>query len=420
MRRLLAPGLASLLAFPLSTAAQPPMPLPATVTGRPAPQPLVPVAAVAARTPSIARYANLAALPPETAHAVLGMRTGAEWLARRQLAHGKFLFGVNPALQMPLAGDSDFRQAVAAWAVCQSAAFTADEKLTACGGQAILTLLAQTKDDPTDATCKVPVLAPGSGSPLGFAAVLALAIYDLPTADARLFAGADKLCGFVRKQVQPDGSFANLDGNDPETPAVQGFALQALVKNHRARPDAPRLEVAGRVTAFHRAAFRSKPHAVLAGAVLPGVVDLYLGTNQPDAAAAAFEMADWLCTAQQGKTDAKRLAWAGSFRAGEAEPGFDSAYAARGLAAATQLTRQLPDVTRYAKYRPATVDALAFCRGLQYTADNTAHFAGEFRAQYLIGGVRCGAADGNIRADATALAVVAFVRFLESGADGRE
>ena len=53
-------------------------------------------------------------------------------------------------------------------------------------------------------------------------------------------------------------------------------------------------------------------------------------------------------------------------------------------------------------------------------ADNTTHFTGEFRSQYLIGGVRTGMTDGNIRLDATALSLVAFQRFLESGADGRE
>ena len=41
-------------------------------------------------------------------------------------------------------------------------------------------------------------------------------------------------------------------------------------------------------------------------------------------------------------------------------------------------------------------------------------------AVHEVGGVRIGMTDGNIRSDATALSLVAFQRFLESGADGRE
>src|SRR5579883_3352214 len=198
------------------------------------------------------------------------------------------------------------------------------------------------------------------------------------------------------------------------------LVLQALAAANRVRPDPETGRVLAAGIAYSRAAFKAGPHPVLAGAVIPAAVDLYQQTADKAALAAAFEMADGLCGCQYGKTDVRQLQWAGGFRpapGAASEPGFESAYAARGLAAAVYLTRQLPDVTRYAKYRPALVDALGFVRGVQYTPDNTDHFEGKFRAQYLIGGVHLAPADGTLRVDATAAGVSAYLKFLESGAE---
>lgn len=399
-------GLAGL---PAVAQSPPPALLPPSITGRPAPEPITPVAASVPKQPGVARFQNLQTYPPETASAVLGMRAGAEWLARRQQPQGRFLFGVNPALRTPIDGDRDDRQAVATWAVCQAANFTADEKLTACGGQAILGLLALTSDDRT----------PTGSNPVGFAAAVALSIYSLPTADAKLLTEADKLCGFLGKQVQADGTIAC---DAAEANVAPGLALQALAAGRRVRPDAAKDAVLAKCLAAYRAKFKAAPHATLAGTLLPAAVDFALDTKDAAAAATAFELADWLCGTQYGKADGKHVLWAGAFRTDSlptaAEPGFESAHAARGLAAACQLIRQgVPDLTRYTKYRAATVEALAFTRGLQYTVDNTGHFTADFRGQYLLGGVRTALTDGNIRADATALAGLAFQRFLESGAE---
>ncbi len=403
------------LAVSPTVAQSPPALLPPSITGRPVPEAVTPVAASVPKPPSLSRFQQLQNFPPETTAAVLGMRAGAEWLAKRQQPQGRFLFGVNPALRTPIDGDSDYRQALAAWSVCQAANFTADEKLTACGAQAALGLLALTKDE---AECRTPMLSPKGGNPVGFAAALALAIYSLPTADAKLFAEAEKLCGYIRKQVQADGTISC--GSDENV--YPGLALQALAASRRVRPDAAKDGVLAKCLAAYRAKFKAAPHATLAGTVIPAAVEFCLETKDTNAAATAFEMADWLCATQHGKADSQHVLWAGAFRtdnsASPTEPGFESAHAARGLAAACQLIRQgVPDLTRYAKYRPATVEALAFTRGLQFTVDNTGHFTTDFRTQYLLGGVRTALTDGNIRADATALAGLAFQRFLESGAE---
>jgi hypothetical protein len=409
MRKSVSLLVAAGLAVGVVAQSPPPGLLPPSITGKPAPEAVTPAAATVPKQPAIARFQNLQNVPPETASTVLAMRSSAEWLAKRQLAHGRFLFGVNPALRTPIDGDTDFRQAVAAWAVCQAANFTGDEKLTACGAQAVLTLLTQTKDG-------VPM--PANGNPVGFGATLALAIFALPTADAKLLGEAEKLCDQLRKQIQTDGSIACSDPADADCLNVYpGLALQALAASRRPKP-----EVA-KALAFYRAKFKAAPHATFAGTMIPAAVEYCLESKDGAAAAAAFEMADWLSAVQYGKGDVKHVLWAGAFRTDvspTAEPGFESAHAARGLAAACQLIRQgVPDVARYQKYRPATVEALAFLRGLQYSVDNTGHFATDFRSQYLLGGVRAGLTDGNIRADATALAELAMQRFLESGAEGQ-
>jgi hypothetical protein len=402
MRRLL-PFVLPAFILPALAQSPPPALLPPSITGAPAPAPVIPAAASVAKPPAIARFQNLKELPPETASAVIGLRAGADWLAKRQQPHGRFLFGVNPALRSPLEGDSDFRQALATWATCQAAAFTGDEKLAACGGQAVLGLLTQTREGPQGPQA------------VGFAAALALAIQSLPTADAKLRAESDRLTAYLAKQLRADGSFA-IEATDAESAhAVPGLALQALAQSNAAP------ERLANSLAHHRRKFQSAPHAVAAGTLLPAAVECCLRTKDANAAAFAFEMADWLCSAQYGKLDAKQILWAGGFRTDAAaarEPGFESAHAARGLAAACRLIREgVPDLARYQKYRPATLEALGFVRGLQYSMDNTTHFAADFRTQYLLGGCRTALTDGNLRADATALAALACQHYLESGAD---
>lgn len=418
MRRLFSLALVAVVS-PAFSQAPPPALLPPSITNQPGTNPVVPAAAVAAKTYPIARFQNLQTAPPEIVSTVLGMRSGAEWLARQQQPHGRFLVGVNPALRMPLDDDSEFRQATATWAICQSAAFTGDQKLIASGAQAVLGLLALVKADPKDATAKIP----NCMNPLGVAACLALAIQSLPIADSRLRSEGESLSIYLLHSIRTDGSIAT----DDSTPIVAGLVLQALAGSS----DLPQRDAAiARSLAYYRTRFKENPHPSFAGTMIPAATDYFLRTKDANAAAMAFEMADWLCASQYGKLEARQLLWAGGFRTDSSPsshansgatlsvPGFESAHAARGLAAACQLIRQgVPDLTRYRKYRSATVDAMEFLRSLQYSVDNSTHFTAEFRNQYLLGGIRTALTDGNVRADATALATLAFQRFLESGAE---
>lgn len=382
----------------------PPALLPPSITGAVSPTSVIPAAARVPGQPPILRFQNLKELPAETASSVLAMRAASEWLYQRQQPHGRFLFGVNPALRSPLEGDNEFRQAIATWSMCQAASFTGDEKLTACGAQAILSLLSQSREE----------LQGLQG--VGFAAATVLAIRSLPSADAKLQAEAQRLTAQIEKQIRADGSFSTESANSSLTNIVPGLALQAMVLGSSS--DATIVKSLG----HYREKFKAAPHAVLAGSLIPAAVDHALRTKNAVSAAMVFEMADWLCTTQYGKLDARQILWAGAFRTDTAatptEPDFETAFPARGLAAACQLIRQgVPDLTRYPKYRQATVESLGFLRGLQYSVDNSMHFVSEFRVQYLQGGIRTALTDGNLRADATGLAILAFQRFLESGAE---
>jgi hypothetical protein len=395
----------------------------------PPPQPL-PGAPTANEAP-LAKFEPLAAFPEQTQHAVRGVVLGADWLTRMNQPHGRFLFGYNPALRRPLLGDHDLKQARAALALAQAAKFSGDQKQAAMAGQAILTLLASTKVDLADASCRVPVHSSLVCNRVAFASVVALAIYELPAADAKLVAQAEQLCAFLKKQCKPDGSVHYTDSpNDDSTKTdpegineYPGLALSAILTGNRVKPEAWKVEVGKKGVGHYRAVFRAKPHPMLAATLTPACAELYVQAKVPEAAACAFEMNDWLCGLQIAGSDPRTPQWAGGFRVvvggrpSEVAPGPETGLYVQSLAHACQLTRLTPDLERFGKYKLAAADAILFLTGMQYLEVNTRHFDNAFRANWLIGGFHLSPADGNLRIDATANAVTGLVRFLGSGAE---
>ncbi|CAN5449765.1 hypothetical protein BH11PLA2_BH11PLA2_28410 [soil metagenome] len=405
-----------------------PRPLPPSITGVPG-QPLIPLTPTAGVVPEtklapISRYQNLAALPPETAQAVLGLRTGSDWLLKRQQANGRFVAGVNLDTKSIIPTGTEFEQSLSTWAVCQAARFMGDEKLNLAGSQAILSLMTLTTDSPDG--CKVPVLPWGVNNiPTGFAAVLALAIFELPDADDKTSADAVKLCRFIKKQMQKDGSIAwqthtkiDVSGENLQP----GLALLALATAYRVTGDATFKDSCLSGVTYYRDAFRRQPNAVMAGTLLPAFVECHRLTKSDAARTATFELADWLITQQATATTVKTPAWAGSFVDPDSvsEPNITTAYVLKGLAAACQLARNEADLQRYPRYRAATVEVLKFTGSLQYTAENAVAFEAGIRQQYVLGGVRRTLTGTIVTAENTALVVLGFQRFLESGADSRD
>ncbi|HUR55841.1 MAG TPA: hypothetical protein VMZ71_17015, partial [Gemmataceae bacterium] len=155
----------------------------------------------------------------------------------------------------------------------------------------------------------------------------------------------------------------------------------------------------------------------------PALAELYQQTKDATAAATAFEMNDWLAALQITPTDPKRPMWAGGFRGWangqpvDVAPGFETGAYLESLSCACKLTREVPDLQRFGRYRQAALDAAQYLSGLQYTEANTRHFADNFRANTLIGGFYLSPTDGNLRIDATACCVCGLLKFLTSGAE---
>jgi hypothetical protein len=382
-----------LLALAAVAVAQPPAP----------PQPLP---AGAAEAP-IHRYEPLTLFPAPTQQAVRSVAAGANWLVRMNQAQGRFLHGYRPAVRQAIEGDTDLRQAHGALALAQAAKFTGDDRSAAVAGQAILTLLASTRIDPADPACRVPTTQGGAES---FAAVLALAIYELPRADERLLAEAERLCGFLRKQTHL------LEPVNPEA----GLLLSAVVAGNLVRPDPWKVEFVTKAMTTGRPAYRAARNPYLVALVVPAFADLHLQTRNADAAAVVFELADWLCEVQYPAANPRNPAWAGGFpgtQPGDGGPTHDSAVSLAALGWAYQVTARNADVPRAERYRQAAQDAAQFVSSLQYDEPNTRHFENTFRVNVLIGGFHLSPSDGDLRVDAAGRCVSGLLRYLASGAD---
>lgn len=411
-----------------ATPPQPPQSLP---VGGPTAPPPAPQAGEAPLT----RFEPLTSYPAVTQFSVRGALLGASWMAKMHQPHGRFLHGYDPALRQPVSGEHDLKQAQAALAMAQAARFGGEKQHAVVARQAILALLASTSAPPSDPNCRVPVQVSFLCNRVGFAATLALAIYELPGAEEKLIDDAERLCAFLRGQLRADGSVHYTDGpNDVPTridPAgvneYPGLALHALAVSARVRPAEWKKEAVKRGVAHYRAVFRARPHPMLAATLTPAACELYLQTKLNDAADAAFEMNDWLCGLQIGPTDPRTPQWAGGFRAvvnGQAAndppPAADTGLYVQALACAYHLTRVTGDLMREGKYLPAIQSAANFLCGLQYLEVNTRHFENNYRVAMLIGGFHLTPTDGGLRTDATARAITGLLRYLSSGAEGRQ
>jgi hypothetical protein len=433
--------------LPPPTNPTPPLALPPAVTGPTTPPVPTTLAAPAGWTTTVpstrpasggpppesplAAFEPLAAFPQTTQRAVRAVLLGSNWMLRMNQPHGRFIPGYRPALRQPTDGDHDMNQVCTALALAQAAKFAGDDRQATIASQAILSLLAVTRVDPADPDCRVPVASSLTCNRVGFAAVLALSIYDLPGADERLTAEAERLCGFLRKQFCPNGSIHCNDGPIEPTPKIDptkvtefpGYALQAIMASHRARPAAWKTEAVAKAVSHYRGWFKANPSPRLAATLTPGFADLARQAGSAEATTAVFEMNDWLISLQYPSTDPRHPMWLGGFRGWvngqqtETEPGCECGAYLQSLAWAYELSRRGTDLTRAERYRQAAQDAAHFLTELQYTELNTRHFENTFRANVVIGGFHQSPTDGNLRVESSAWAVTGLLRFLTSGAE---
>jgi hypothetical protein len=408
-----------------------PMPLP--MVGAPMPA-VPPTPAVPAET-LMSKFEPLGSFPAATQYAVSGVIRGSQWMTKMHQPHGRFLIGYNPALRQAMPGDHDLNQAHAALAMAQTAKFSGDKTHAVIASQAILALRATTKVEATDPNCRVPMQMSFVCNRVGFAAILALAIYELPNAASELTDDAERLCEFLRRQCRADGSVQLTDGAEGATTQTDaaggvneypGFALQALAVSNRMRPADWKKEVVKRGITYYANACRAKPHPMLAATVTPAATEFYLQTKLDDALTVVFEMNDWLSTLQIASTDPRTPQWAGGFRTvvngqptDTPSSAVETAMYLQSLSCAYQLTRLTADLTRERRYRAAVTDAAQFLCSLQFAEANTRHFEDSFRASMLIGGFHLSPSDGNLPIEATACSVTGLLRFLSCGAERR-
>jgi hypothetical protein len=413
----------------------PPMPLPPSVTkSGPPSSPVSPASGLATQPGQapIARFQDLKAFPPETVQAVYSVRSGAEWLWRMNQANGRFFPGIDPTLRLPVEGDHDLRQAVAALALAEAARFTGEERYTARAVQAVLALLALTRPDPAQPGQRVPVAPSERCNRVAFAAVTILAIHALPSPEAQQKAEAEALAAFLLTRVRPDGSIQLADSpNEPAAradagslQAIPGLALQALVVSYQSKPEETKRATLARIVGHYREVFKAQPHPALAAALIPGLVELALMSgSDATLTTSVYEMADHLCRCQHTRSETRNPMWLGGFRssptATDEAPGIGSAECAAAISAAVKLTRRTADTTRFRTYRQAAIDGFAFVRGLQFTDETVDHFDRSFRTRFLVGGAHPSLTVGTVRIDATAALVSSQLRYLQSGAETR-
>jgi hypothetical protein len=420
-----------LLALPVLfgiLAAQPPVPTTPAIPPTPPVVPTAPALLPAAGALNVAQFDPLSAFPTATQSAVRTVVLASNWLARMNQPQGRFQYGLRPALRQPLEGGHDLRQAKAALALAQASRFTGNEKQAAIAAQSILALLAATRLDPADANVRIPLAPSTACNRVGFAATLALAVYELPGVDEKLVAEAERLVEFLHRNLKTDGSVHYIDSPSESAEKADptganefpGVVLHAIGVSQRVKPAAWKAEATKKGVECYRARFKANPHPMLAATLAPACAECFAQTKSNEAAAAVLEMCDWLIGLQYPSGDARRSLWAGGFRPAanaEAEPGFECAMMVQCLACGHQVLRHLPDIGRAARYKQALVDGVGFVTGLQYTSTNTRHFEQSFRDNMLIGGVYLAPTDGTLRVDAAATVVSGMLSYLNSGAE---
>jgi hypothetical protein len=368
--------------------------------------------------------AMLAKLPPLQKQMLLGAERGADWLKRANRVDGRFVYGFLPDLRTNLEGDHYLGQVEAAHALARASRYLGQERYTAIVRQALLTLLLDTTVEEAQAQVRHTTLPSLAVNRIGAAGLLILAIHELPSAAEDLLEQAEQLCGYLRQQQLPDGSFDLTGGSKQvqlEPDAIlnyPGQAILGLLQSHHQRPAPWKFESAGKALSYYLEWWRGHKNLAMVPWLSAGFAEAFELSKDRAMAEPVIEMNDWLCSLQYAELEPSHPLWAGGFmdwaegRSVTAPPTIRSALYATALAQACRVTRRTGDLTRYRRFREALERCLQFVSLLQYTDANTQHFADWYR-NALVGGFHASQEDGTLRIDYTAQAVFAMVEYLE-------
>jgi hypothetical protein len=353
----------------------------------------------------------------------LSAQGGAAWLQRANGPDGRFLHGFIPDLNTRLEGDHYLRQIGAAFALARAARFTGDEKYTRTARQAVVTLLLDTTQDPSDSGVRYTTLPSVVVNRLAATGLLVMAINELPSPAADLLQQSEQLCAYIRKQQQPDGSLSYSDSPRDGKADIEGInyypgeALYGLMVSQRHKPAAWKTEVMRKAVAFYLPWWRNHKNPALVSWHTAAYTEAYLLTKDKVFANSVHEMNDWLCGLQYVQLDRNHPLWVGGFmswvdgKAGPLPPDIGSAAYAESLVEACRVAREAGDLQRYKRYQESLELSLRFVTSLQYNEATTQHFADWYRPT-LLGGFHASHQDGSLRVDYTQHAVCALVQYL--------
>jgi hypothetical protein len=357
---------------------------------------------------------------------LVSCQRGAEWLYRVNGIKGRFLPGYVPALNLPMDDDRYLRQVGAAFALARAGRFLGPEHYAARATQAILTFLDDTVVDAGDVKCRHTSLPSPILNRLGAAALLVLAINELPAPQKDLLDKSEQLCNWIRRQARADGSLRCRDDGDDRAESddadsvaeYPGLALYALLRSQKHRPADWKMELVRKAAGYYRAWWKNHRSLEFVPWQTAAYAEAFVQSKDAGFAQFVYEMNDWLCTLQYDHLEPRRLVWYGGFmrwadgKPVDAPPTIASALYAQSIADARRVTRASGDPARYQRYTEVLHRALQFVVRLQYTEANTQHFE-EWYRRGLVGGFHASPRDGDLRLDYAQHALSALATYLE-------
>lgn len=365
----------------------------------------------------------------------LSAQRATEWLQKANKPDGRFVHGFLPALRRPTADDNYLHQVEAAWALARAGTFFRDDRAAAIARQALLTLLLETTVDPKNPDLRYTAAPPQLLSRPAACGILVAAIHELPSPGKDLLDQADQMCHYLRTLLEADGSVRvdaglKLDGAEGAEQKrylvehCSGPAVYGILRSHRLRPEAWKLEAVRKAAAVYGPAWRSHKNRPMLPWHTMAYAEAYLLTKEQVFAETVFAMNDWLLNMQYKDLDPRRGEWKGGFmpwqreRATATEPDVSSAEAALSLAHACRTARAAGDVQRLQRYREALEECLRFLVGLQYTDATVQHFAEWYRPA-ILGAFHGSRQDGTLRVDHTSRVLAAQIGYLEELSEGK-
>ena len=289
------------------------------------------------------------------------VRAAAEWFVVAQRADGSFRYGWEPALDQDLLEESLIRQSGAAVALARSASVLKDAKFSNASKSAIHYLLSQTKRSEGIYPTRRSTAPAHVVHPVGYAALLLLAIAEHPDPDESMHRGADELANYLLSRQRDNGSIRLNASDDPDDDDENddnhpGWRITRARRCMRWQDSPRRKRLAGRSAVrksrdYFWKYFRHEKEPAFIPWQTAAHAQLVARTKDRASAEFIFEMNDWLVQLQYREKEGRK-GWAGGFAAyvdGEkvsVEPGISSASYAESLVDAWRTARIVGDQKR--------------------------------------------------------------------------